>query len=301
MNKLISIFCFALLIFTSSLVYAKTQPQPGTFPLVLYAVAQVGKIYAPQRFFSSTNHRSIPRSSHTLLSRTDHREELTGEEIKFKWDKGFKGGKVYGLPAQGWEMFLHWTRFRTSSPELERNMGFNTLDLTFGKDFYPSDKIALKPAVGVKAATIRSRTNMLNENLIYKEPQQDIILETMFKGIGLQGSLDGALKLPGGFGLFGFTSLGFVRGAVQQIGLHFLSPLSLPVLHDTSRVIIYPVASTIGGFSWEKVFSENAILRLRIGYEVQFWWNQMRSINIAGIGNSNLSFDGVMSQIKFDF
>ena len=265
------------------------------------------------------------------------------QEIDFQYDPGFKLGLGGDLPFDGWDLYLNWTRFhnRISSsltsdennifaffggsigdlpgpPFLGRsakgswNLMFNSLDFDWGRRFYLSKTLSIRPSFGGKAVWIHQKFNYSvqdTEGIIVNIPgnPETYKLKNDFWGIGPYFAFDGKWTFGWGFGLYGEISSALLWGKFEQKA-RIVRNLFVPFeAIDFVRRIdfeahrVRPTAQAFIGFDWEWCFIPKWLsLNFRIGYETQYFWSQLVNPT-EGLEESDLTFEGLTFMGRIDF
>ena len=264
------------------------------------------------------------------------------QELEFKFDPGFKLGVGGDLPFDGWDLYLNWTHFHTvpsscitsadhniiaffedgvggsgGPPALGRkacaswNLMFNSLDFDWGRRFYLSKTLTVRPSFGGKAVWIHQKTRFDLEDVeIFfvgtAAFPESFRLTNDFWGIGPYAAFDGKWVFGWGVGLYGAVSSALLWGKFKQendsVSAQFIGQLQvLSRGFDFETYRVRPTIQAFIGLDWEWCFIENWLsVNCRLGYETQYFWSQVLNA-IEGKEESDLSFEGLTFMGRIDF
>ena len=260
-------------------------------------------------------------------------------EPDYQFDPGFKLGLGGELPFDGWDLYLNWTHFHTTPTfstssnqpnivdfeTLERiaefigrsikqswNVMFNSLDFDWGRRFYLSRTLTVRPSFGGKVAWLHQKFQSAiteveavtsgvpaNPNLINAK--------TNFWGIGPYAAFEGKWTFGFGLGLYGELSGAILWGKFDQRTIITGNQLNganvasqdILVVFETHRV--RPTAQAFIGLDWEWCFIPKWLsLNLRAGYETQIFWSQVINV-IQGVKEPDVTFEGFTFMGRIDF
>lgn len=263
-------------------------------------------------------------------------------EHKFQYDPGFKIGVGGDLPFDGWDLYLNWTRFHSytstrkssNTPEIiqffgsgfgERvgppilgqlfrsswNLRFDSLDFDWGRRFFLSKTLTLRPSFGGKTVWINQtyRSALSNTEVFFVEipaNTETYKLKNDFWGIGPYGACEGKWTLGWGFGVCGQISTSLLWGKFDHTS-HLIENLFTNQLEILDRKIKFsthrlrPTMQLFVGLDWEWCFIENWLsVNLRAGYESQYFWSQLLNAS-EDFGESDLTFEGLTFTGRIDF
>ena len=194
----------------------------------------------------------------------------------------------------------------------------NSLDLEFGYDHFFSKQFSIRPHFGLKAAWIDMHYNVAYTNMIDSVAGNILNSGSMrthsdFWAVGPRMGFDSYLHIGWGFSLYGkfagaliygeydsSTKFSFNRQAVPPFNITGLD--SYPLQHkDYSRLRAMTEMSI--GLEWGYCFSNEYYLGLHIGWENQYWLNQMELYFLTTDFNphGDLTYSGLDAGIRFDF
>lgn len=294
-RTLCSVLALAHLISTPSLAAA----QWTVFEDVMYwhASQQPTSTWAYQ-FSLNTNNVNDPLSQGT---------NFVEPNIYFGWSAGLRLG-VAQTPEAYFDKKIYWTHFSTKTgdaitvpvgqyllpqffngftttsvynmADIQWNIEMNQIDAKMGHRFYPQGSVMLHPSVGVKGATIRQSIHsswQMNELgfVLYQATEN---LKNNFSGIGPVVGLDARWEFFKGLSLLGDFEAALLWGH-WRISDDFYRPNSLFYAEKTIQSL---TSDTLGSFmtgyflGLEWAFEFKAQVKIKAGYELQFWANQLR-------------------------
>lgn len=198
------------------------------------------------------------------------------------------------------------------------NVLFNSLDLELGRTTNINRFLNLRPFIGLKAATIYQSihtnwqepfkpTTILNPTptpiTTFFSATED--MTNNFKGIGPSAGLDSTWHLyetqNNALNLIGNFSGALLWGHWNLADKYRNdTPVSIAVINDSLSTAA-PMTKAYVGLEWANVFANNR-LNVRLGYEGQFWFNQLRYYTFSiGKTNDSLFLQGGVLEFLFTF
>lgn len=197
---------------------------------------------------------------------------------------------------------------------------FNVWDLDLGRNYYVGKHLAVKPMLGLKATYIRQHLHASFEDadLGAQAVAWDNIsgrFKSKFWGIGPKIGMLGEWELGYGFSLFGNLHTAALYG-------QFKTKSDLVAIATAGRVGAGPalvgsnsgghisdefyrlrmMAYTAIGLEWSRCFWDWFNFSMHIGFEGQYWWQQMEFLNFNETAPSgDLSLTGINAGFRFDF
>ena len=263
-------------------------------------------------------------------------------ELEYKYDPGFKLGIGGNLPFDGWDLYLNWTHFHTvptvarssDQPNLvdnedirfgvvsfvgrkmkqSWNLMFNALEFDWGRRFFLSETLTVRPSFGGKTVWIRQK---IREDLEEVESldfgtlglDENFRASIKFWGIGPYAAFESKWIFGWGLGLFGKVSGAILWSEFEQKSFFLENNIQGggPGVSQNSGFLpfkthrIRPTAQIFIGLDWEWCFIENWLsANLRLGYESQYFWSQIMNA-IEGLEESDLTFEGLTFMGRIDF
>ena len=267
-------------------------------------------------------------------------------ELDFQYDPGFKVGVGGNLPFDGWDLYLNWTHFHThptssvtsdgrnlvaffigtidtTTPIIgERahaswNLMFNSLDFDWGRRFYLSRTLTVRPSFGGKAAWLYQRIRYKLTGVRERDSGNPLENEffhwtNKFWGVGPYLAINGKWTFGWGVGLYGEISGALLWGQFRQKthtleynaeedqGQVTISLVGTRVHFNTHRV--RPTLKAFVGLDWERCIIKKWLsLNFRIGYEAQYFWSQLVNNTNENSSAADLTFEGLTFTGRLDF
>ena len=185
-----------------------------------------------------------------------------------------------------------------------RSSQFNILDADMGRNFYISKRLTLRPAIGIKGASI------FEENTVtYVANEISQTASTQWKqnlsGLGLKGSLDTLWHITESFGFYGNMALSTLYSTLHNTYSNNYksgSGVSKDSLYKNTGLIV-PVLELAVGLSYKIWFKENRYeFHMSGGWNQQVWigYNQNLVTGTTSAGGS-LSLQGMTLTAGFIF
>lgn len=263
-------------------------------------------------------------------------------DVNFKWDTGFRAGVGYQLDHDCWDTQGQVTHFKTegsdhahstaliasaflgnfyfdnlagfafSGPQYHKasikwTIDFNIFDWELGRKFEISKALILRPFIGVKGGwihqIIHSKWEHPNQTNFETATEN---LKNNFRGVGPSVGLNTVWKLwkRGGasFSLFGDVSGALMWGKWTLKDVYTNdAPYKFPVI-QSGMTGAATMVRLFTGLQWESSLKNNSSISMRIGYEAQFWLDQLQfySFNMGRLDNQ-LTLQGGAAEVRFDF
>lgn len=250
--------------------------------------------------------------------------------VEFKWEPGLRGGFLFHSDPCFWDSKIYWTYFSTSKgynfPPVGQTLtsqffsGFLSLDVFFGADlnwdlamnmldytashaFKLSDNLIFRPAIGVKAGTIRQNIHVTWDAVIYEATET---VKNNFAGVGPTLGLDLQWELFENFVLVGDLSAAWMWGNWKGRDVYNRPGAALGLI-SPATITSYLNNSKLGtmmfnyflGLEW--VYEGRSTLTFKLGYEMQLWANQLRLISFQQLPlHGDLTLQGATCRIYID-
>lgn len=205
------------------------------------------------------------------------------------------------------------------------HLNYDMLDLDLGRQYAISPCFTLRPHIGLKGGWIDQTQKMQANDIILGQGQPQPIAfaqgtvdrRNNFNGIGPSIGVDMRFALGSQFGLFGTVTGALLYGKFDLTTVVFISdtldnntnlpigPKTLPM--KTSGCFVSPTVQILLGGDWATCFCEKYGIRLGVAYEVQYWWNQLKTLNslpqlfFLNCPTGNLMMHGLTVQASFEF
>lgn len=277
-------------------------------------------------------HASQETSSNwaTVISGANRTLDFDATNINFHWSPGFRGGFQYESPCSSWDTKFYWTYFQTKKsngfsiadqiiiPEffsgfLSGNFFFganinwqlviNTLDFELGRKFNISESISLRPSIGLKAATINQAILSRWNAGIYTATEH---VKHNYSGVGPCLGIETQWNIYHTLSLFGDFSTAFLYGNWKVVDT-YSRPEALGGLVTPTTITTSLNNTKLGtslfkyrlGLQW--IYEATFLLTLRLGYELQYWPNQVRLLTFQQLPtHGGLTLQGGTCQICID-
>lgn len=260
-------------------------------------------------------------------------------DVNFNWDAGFRIGIGRHLEYDQWDTQLSWTWFRTTADEslsipvgvgeihpeffaadLSNNIAqsatlhwsllFNMFDWQLGRCCRMTKNISMRPYIGVKGGwinqSIQVQYNDLTIDSILTDEVGNETLKNNFWGVGPLGGIDTKWIFrtysKQRFSLFGNFSTAALWGTWDCADVY---KNSAGVEVDVNMKKLTLGGLMLRGFfglGWDLNLTHSSLLKLRIGYEAQVWFNQLRLPTSQLIQlHGDLTLQGVTLDCRYDF
>lgn len=264
----------------------------------------------------------------TTPSTTVHDYQV--QNVNFDWKPGFRGGLLYGSDTCFWDSKLYWTYYSTDkkyqipaygniiSPEffsgflsldpffganIDWRVMFNMIDYNLSHAFSPIDDITLRPAIGIRIGTIHQNIHAYWDADVFNATEK---VKNNFSGLGPTFGLDGRWNIYNHFALIGNFSTAFMWGNWKVSDI-YNRPGALLGLIAPTTITTTLNNSTLGtltfefllGLEW--IYRGHSDLTIQLGYEMQFWPNQLRLTTFQQLPtHGDLTLQGAMCRIYID-
>ena len=211
---------------------------------------------------------------------------------------------------------------QATSGESQWNLNYDMLDLTLGCEYTICRCFSMRPNIGLKGGWINQTQEITVNNVGLDGPpptefaQGSVKRRNNFSGVGPRLGVDLRYGLGSYFGIFSTFSGALLFGDGALKTTTFLSdtldnnddPIGpqLTTLNNPGSRLSSTVQLLLG-VDWTYCLRQKYEICLGVGYEVQFWWKQLRSINSipqALFVNSpagDLMMQGLTLQMSFEF
>lgn len=231
--------------------------------------------------------------------------DFDAANVNFDWKPGVRAGVLYTFEPYCWETGLSWTYFSTKKntgfsigdqivlPEffsgflsnnfffganLNWKLNLNMVDLGLGKRICIAETFVIRPSVGIKAGTIH-QTIHCNWNAGFYQSTEKV--KNNFSGAGPMLGLDSEWNINKQFSLIANFGTALLYGQ-WKINDTYSRPLALSGLVTPTTITTTLNNSELGtlmykcrlGLEWK--YPGHIPLRIQLGYEMQFWPNQLR-------------------------
>ncbi len=278
------------------------------------------------------------------------------KDIDFDWDWGFKVGAGYNFQHDGWDVFAQYTRLdsgdsSSTSPgrnsivvplkasagitnpngqagnvgsflfaqgaKSQFNVDYDRIDLEMGRHFFVSQKLSLRPFIGLTAAWVdlSQKTRYVggvafDNNLGLGENTVKVTDQSDFKGLGPRMGFNTKWKLGYDFSIYGDLSLAFLYGHYDVSHKESYSLLSANRVSLDADMNRFTPNSTIGlGVAYDTYLNDDQQhIGIKFGYENHYLWgaNQMLKPDDSTFWRyerigEDVSFHGLTLEVRLDF
>ncbi|WP_420421031.1 Lpg1974 family pore-forming outer membrane protein [Simkania sp.] len=191
---------------------------------------------------------------------------------------------------------------------------FNVLDFEMGYDYFFSKRFSVRPFMGLKTAWIDMdyRVDYIAATVLEGGANDIRDLkgkgDSDYWGVGPCFGIDSYLHIGWGFSIYGLLSGAALYGEFDakydQINIE--NPpntieVDLKFKHDNFYRLRNMVQMALG-VEWAYCFSKEYLLALHIGWETQYWWNQLEMPFFGYFQpEGDLTFSGLDVGVRFDF
>jgi hypothetical protein len=262
-------------------------------------------------------------------------DKVVFKHVDFEWEWGFKVGIGYNMMKHDeWDTQFYYTWFRANeeanaglpvgriiplymfnqeingsdfkSGEIHWKINYNMFDWELGRGYMVSKHLALRPHVGVKGGWIYQNlhghfTAFSNERAAYKAKNH-------FWGVGPSGGINTKWELGNWethfFSLFGDFSGAWMYGHWNVSHEYQDSDLVEVEFENLGRNLGAVTLQAFIGFGWDTNFNDDQChFSMRLGYEVQHWFNQLKFFPPGDLYryNFDLTLQGGTLDVRFDF
>ncbi len=268
-------------------------------------------------------------------------EKVTFNTIGFDWNPGFRVGIGYNMHHDGWDTQFYYTWFQARTTEhargaadtvqmafiggkvsdvgyfdkgeLKWNLRMNMFDWDLGRQFYVSKALILRPLIGLKGGWIKQsiHTEWEKHISILGIPvpvSAEDNLKNNFWGVGPKGGINTkwifAKSHCAFYSLFGDFAASFMWGH-WTFKDKYQDTLFTTVLNKSgrNRTLGAVVVQGFMGLGFDLNFDKDrSHFAMKLGYEVQDWFNQYQVFdNATGTQSKDLVFQGLTFDARLDF
>lgn len=174
------------------------------------------------------------------------------------------------------------------------HLNFDMLDLELGRKFRIGRRFNLRPNIGLKGGWINQTQKMSYNNVaLSQSPIEEYVQGTVnrknnFEGIGPRVGVDLRYGVGSQFGIFSALSGALLYGNFDLKTKTYLTDTSnngiphqgpLAASMTTSDHHMSPTLQILLGVDWSRCIYQKYQIRFGVAYEVQYWWNQLRTNN----------------------
>lgn len=268
----------------------------------------------------------------TTVAPITNTSQVTPSSINFNTRLGMKAGFLYAPENNFWDTKFYWTYFPTNASQsiavgnqivsslffsgsyfisgdiffggsANWQLVMNTLDLEINHHFKPTPALTLSPKIGVKAASINQDIRLTWDAIVYTSTER---MTSNFSGIGPSFGVEGKWGIFRHFNVVGDISTALMYGN-WNIKDSYNRRLSFLGLIPPQSIITNLNQSKLGtlmmdyylGLEW--THQGRSRVTVKLGYEMQYWANQVRLISIQQLPTlGDLTIQGASCGIIID-
>lgn len=258
--------------------------------------------------------------------------------LKYQFQTGFKAGFGIGFEHDLWDLTTNYTWFQSNHnkgsikgtkssglipsfvPYIDLTeedyftnassvwrLHFNVIDADFGRNFYISKYLSLRPFVGLKGSWQNQHNNSsysgIKDELSFSYLRK---LSNSFWGVGIRSGCNTAWHLAGTWSIYADVALSALwsQAKTNRIDTSILpDEIITPVSQGNNAHSVVPVLELALGIRKDQWFYNNRFhIAVQAGWEEQVWWNQNQFAWAQSISQTgNLVLQGLTARIRFDF
>lgn len=268
-------------------------------------------------------------------------EKVAFKTIGFDWNPGFRVGVGYNMDHDRWDTQFYYTWFQARTTEhargaadtvqpafigwkvtdtgyfdkgeLKWNLRFDMFDWDLARNFFVSKALSVRPLIGLKGGWIKQsihtewkkRVTVLGVSVPLTAVEN---LKNNFWGVGPKGGVNTkwifGKTQTAFFSLFGDFAAAFMWGH-WTIKDKFQDTLLTTLLNKSGRNRDFGAVMVQGfmGLGFDLNFDKDrSHFAMKLGYEVQDWFNQFQIFtNATGTQANELVFQGLTFDARLDF
>lgn len=285
------------------------------------------------------------------LSTTDTEQLSTLIDAKllkpsFNWNFGFKVGLGYATACDGWDVSAVWTRYRAkASSESDTSSSdsaillpiwsdfdsgdsgnplvaekidshwratLNLADMEVGRKFWNSRRLAIRPHVGIRFASLDQNYDLFIRGGSWSGPpisqveaNGEVEMSNDFHGVGLRAGIDTDWNFGCGFALYGNAALSLIKGKfhvdqeerIREASAPFTKTPILEIENNFRESVL--ITDLALGLQYSALFCDCKYgLTAQFGYEQHLFFDQNQLWRItnkqhsAAPANDNLYSEG---------
>lgn len=267
----------------------------------------------------------------TTITINKDKTNVLQSEPNFNSRAGIRAGLSYSPGDHFWDTKLYFTNYSTQSSEsiglaaqivsslffsgsyfisqdiffggnADWNLKMNMLDLEISHTIHPTPTLSISPRVGIKAASIDQSININWNAFIYQATES---LTNNFSGVGPSFGINTKWNFIDNFSLVGDVSTALMYGQWRDNDIYkrpaafLVSPTTITSNSNTSKLGTAMMDYYLG-LEWHHHGKSD--VSVRIGYEGQYWPNQLRLIAVQQLRTfGDLTIQGATCNVTIDF
>jgi|GEM_PF-3062773 len=261
------------------------------------------------------------------------------QDPELTWDWGFRTGIGVNTVVQNWNLIASYTKFHTQSfasvstpggmemptwqqlrskkngTFIEKNtlawrLHLNLADLEIGKNITSTRNLSFRPHAGLRAAWVyQTRKKPEADADQISGNKQPLFRSNNCAGLGFRSGLDSLLSIGSGLSFFGDGALSFLAGYYNINQRKRKIQRDEQILDEKNKASNGIATAEVSlGMQYEKRFVTNKAVSVRLGYEMNYVFNQTRWMdwfsNAKGAlsdAGSGISLQGLTVGLRYDF
>src|SRR3972149_2401573 len=246
------------------------------------------------------------------------------KDVGFEWEPGFRLGMGYPFNYDGWDTYLNWTHIHpeasshASNPDVNLNslspiwlpsslysannaehasahwdMGYDTLDLELGRNYFASKALSYRPFVGIRGAwLLQDYSNKVRGGNFLEEPSTAFHAHNDYRGWGLRAGFKMLYHFCKSWALYGDISGSLLWGDFHVNSKWHGNNPSTDVVETLFREKegFHRVRTNVEvglGLMWETFFHKDKMhVAFTAGYELTQWFMQNKLRQFIGWGGT---------------
>lgn len=263
----------------------------------------------------------------------------------FKWQPGFKLGLNYTSNCDAWDFGVLWTWYkgkahgnveaeasdnallytlwsRNGTETFARDvthrwdLKLNLIDLEMGRDFWNSERLALRPFIGLRIAFINQDFDLEYRGGSFSNVNDFVELDNNYKGVGIRGGLNSTWNIGCGWAIYGDMAFSILYGKFSTSQKEYTKGVTSPfsktsITEADSSFRSSKLITDLGiGLQWGTLLCECKYgITFRLGWENHLFSNQNQLWRITRDSENNnyspargdLDTQGWTLNVRFDF
>lgn len=261
------------------------------------------------------------------------------QDPELVWDWGFRTGVGVNTVVKNWNLIATYTKFHSkpfasmATPEglvmptwkesrIGKNEGagpdglvawrlhLDLADVEVGKVFEPTNTVCLRPHIGVRAAWIyqkRKKVQITQDEVSHRS--QPLFCSNNCVGLGCRTGLDSLWSVGKGLSLFTDGALSLLAGYYNIDQKKRPVQTNFQIEDEENKATNGIATAEVSlGIQYEKALTSRKFFTVRMGYEVNYIFNQTRwmdwfsnSKGALSDAGSGMSLQGITLGFRLDF
>lgn len=255
------------------------------------------------------------RTNGTQFAYTNHTSNMTlslkgrTKDINFGWNWGIRVGGGKNLAFDQWDLFGHFTYYKNhvsgsaragqesiliplrgsvitdaavKSAKSNYAVDLYNVDLELGRHYYVSEKLSLRPFVGVKNAWINQHQVVRYTDGTLERNSAHVNDDCEYWGIGARTGVNSKWHLRDGWYMKGMLSGTVLYGFFDIEHREKVTPSQIDRIKlDDNKHRFAPVVQWQFALGWGSYFNQKEnYLQLGVAYEGMYWWRQNQMLKV---------------------